>query len=74
MVYPYSDPSSSTKKCINQFINIIAMSSLVLRKVRRAGTSPTIVSIPPDFGLKPDQYVVIRKEDSKIVIEPLEVS
>jgi len=47
------------------------MSSLVLRKVRKTGTSPTTVSIPPEFGLKPEQYVIIRREDSKIVIEPI---
>jgi|GEM_PF-6195021 len=56
---------------ISFHINIIAMSNLVLRKVRRAGTSPTVVSIPPEFGLKEDQYVIIRKEDSRIVVEPI---
>jgi virulence-associated protein VagC len=49
------------------------MSKIVIRKVWKTGTSPTVISVPPQFGLRENQYVLLRKDDSKIIIEPLKI-
>jgi virulence-associated protein VagC len=54
-------------------MKIICMSKIVIRKVWKTEASPTVISVPPQFGLRENQYVLLRKDDSKIIIEPLKI-
>lgn len=52
-------------------IRTIAMKGIIIRKIRRDGTSPCVVAIPPTFGIREGQYVKLQKDHGRIIIEPL---